>query len=756
MGSERELIVEALPGYELGPELGRGAWGVVYEGVHRNLGRAVAIKQLPRAFAADESVRKRFLAEARTVASLDHPHIVPVYDYVEHEGLCLMVMERCESSLADRFFSEGISADEACSVVLATCAALQHAHDRNVLHRDIKPENLMYDTNGVLQLGDFGIARTLDGSERLTTTGMVVGTPAYMSPEQAAGEDVGPHSDVYSVGVLFYELLSGALPFAGAKSIGALIRSHMLEEPRPLSEVAPDVPAPLAAVVDRALAKSPADRYRSAEEFGIAVADASTAGFGPGWLRRRGFTLLGATDMMAATERPSGVHPTGPAPSEPAPERPPAGGTVILDPGSPPPPPPGAGGGDQPGPSGADPGDSAAGSGSPEGSGGTDGGDDSAGPARPWWRSPLVLGGAVVIAVAIGALVVLGGSGDGNAETAAPGALPTPGAGGTTAIVHSFNPTVASSIEAAAAEVNDTGGLDGSEFTVRTVASPDEIGTDTKLIIGPAKASQLEETKAAVGPATLVILPDRTTGPADGSHLELEAPTTGLVSVVSKLLPPEVTRLTLVTPRRRQADADLVEAMVSALDARNTDVSLVNPQLGSTRGNIDALLATEPGAILFVGADPTDDLYAAMLTAGLTPSNMPIFVVSDDPGSASFDQGQLSGLISISRPVDAVADQAFDAVSIYALAAHSAGSTDPADVVRAAVEVTADGTRCTSYAQCLTLMDGGTDIDFDGRGGTYALDPSGRPTEATYLVRRIGETGLPDPALDQTVIVSVP
>ena len=742
LGSERELIIEALPGYELGPELGRGAWGVVYEGTHRNLARAVAIKQLPRAFAADEAVRKRFLAEARTVASLDHPHIVPVYDYVEHEGLCLMVMERCESSLADRFFSEGISADEACSAVMATCAALQHAHSRNVLHRDIKPENLMYDTNGVLQLGDFGIARTLDGSERLTTTGMVVGTPAYMSPEQAAGEDVGPYSDVYSVGVLLYELLSGALPFAGAKSIGALIRSHMTEEPKPLAEVAPDVPAPLAAAVDRALAKSPADRYQSAEEFGMAIAAASTAGFGPGWLRRRGFTLLGATDMLAATERPSVIDTVPAAPAGDGPGRSRSPGTVILDPGSPPPPPPGSGAADASDGSGSDR--------APEGDG------DRGGSGPPLWRRPMVLGGVALAVIALVGFLVLGGGDDKPSGVAAPGALPSPGTAGTAAIVHSFTPAVGTSIEEAATAVNEAGGLGGARFAVGTVGSPAEIDAGTKLVVGPPKAAQLEATLAAVGPGTTVIFPGRSNDATAGTHIELEAPPSGVAPVVANLLPAEVSRLTIVAPRRQQIDASLVDALVSALELRNTDVSFVNPELASPQSNVDAILATQPEAILFVGTDPDDETYDAMLTAGLSPSTMTIIAISDEPGSARFDQGQLAGMIAIGKSAGSVSDQAYDAVVIYALSVRSAGSEDPADVVRAAVAVTADGTRCTDYASCRKLMDEGTDIDFDGRGGTYALGPDGRPTEATYVIRRIGDTGLPDPDLDQNVFVSVP
>src|SRR4051812_17427681 len=163
---DQRLVEAALPNYEIGGELGRGGWGVVLGGRHRELGRDVAIKQLPRAFAADPSVRARFLSEARVLASLDHPHVVPIYDFVEREGLCLLVMERLAGgTLWSRFTGEGVKMDDACAAVLATCAALQCAHDRGVLHRDIKPENLMFSANGTLKVTDFGIAKVVGGEE---------------------------------------------------------------------------------------------------------------------------------------------------------------------------------------------------------------------------------------------------------------------------------------------------------------------------------------------------------------------------------------------------------------------------------------------------------------------------------------------------------------------------------------------------------------------------------------------------------------
>ena len=300
---ETELIQEALPGYELGDELGRGAWGVVLGGRHRRLGREVAIKQLPRAFAADEGVAGRFLREAQMAASLDHPHIVPVYDYVERDGLGLIVMERCASSVGRKFVEEGLHADEACYAALATCSGLAYAHGRGVLHRDIKPDNLLIDNDGVVKVGDFGIARAVDEATRLTATGTVIGTPAYMSPEQAGGQDLSPASDVYSIGVVLYELLSGALPFADVSSFGALIRQHLLEPPRPLLTVAPDASPAIAEVVDRALAKTIDERWESALAFGAALGEASSRTFGAGWPRKRGLALLGASEIVAATER---------------------------------------------------------------------------------------------------------------------------------------------------------------------------------------------------------------------------------------------------------------------------------------------------------------------------------------------------------------------------------------------------------------------------------------------------------------------
>ncbi len=308
MTLDRDRVTAALPAYEIGGELGRGGWGVVLAGRHRQLGREVAIKQLPRAFAADPAVRARFVAEARLLASLDHPHIVPVYDYVESDGLCLLVMEKLPGGTVwSRFTSTGITPEAACALVLAACAGLHAAHQRGILHRDVKPENLMFSAGGALKVTDFGIAKVVGGPDTMATrAGEVIGTPAYMAPEQAQAAELGPPTDVYAAGVLLYELLAGRLPFPDEGDPLAVLYQHVHDQPQPLSEAVPGVPAGIAAVVMRSLATRPEQRFPTAEAFGVALAEAATAAWGPGWPVARGLvSVMGSTSIVAATERQS-------------------------------------------------------------------------------------------------------------------------------------------------------------------------------------------------------------------------------------------------------------------------------------------------------------------------------------------------------------------------------------------------------------------------------------------------------------------
>ncbi len=310
MSLDRELLSNALPAYDIGDELGQGGMGVVVSGQHRQLGRRVAIKQLPAAFASDPSARRRFTAEAQVLASLDHPHVVPVYDFVEHDGVCLLVMELLPGgTLRGRVAGAGgISAPHAVAATLACLSGLSAAHRRGVLHRDIKPENMLFAASGVLKVTDFGIAKVAGSPGTvLTRRGEVIGTPAYIAPEQARGLQLSPATDVYGVATMLYELLAGVLPFPGEGDDMALLFQHAYETPVALLDAAPGVPEPVAAVVMRGLATEPADRYASAESFGAALAEAGTEAWGPGWLAAEPVPIMDAGAITSAAGQPAGA-----------------------------------------------------------------------------------------------------------------------------------------------------------------------------------------------------------------------------------------------------------------------------------------------------------------------------------------------------------------------------------------------------------------------------------------------------------------
>ena len=321
MSLDRRAMESALPGYEIGRELGRGAFGLVFEGRHVQLDRKVAIKQLPRALGTDPTARQRFLTESRTVAALQHPHIVPVYDFVERDGLHLLVMEHLGGgSLTERAAAAPLPTGEACAIVVAVASALQHAHERGVLHRDVKPDNVLFTDGGVAKLADFGIAKLAEQPARLTMTGTVVGTPAYMAPEVALGEEAGPAADIYSLGVVLYELLAQRLPYPDRPTAAAALLQRVNEDPAPIAELAPQVPKGLADIVMRAIARDPATRFSSAGDLAgalgpfVGLADAPVAAhptMAPMGVavaerlpaapsRRRGFVVAGAVVLVVA------------------------------------------------------------------------------------------------------------------------------------------------------------------------------------------------------------------------------------------------------------------------------------------------------------------------------------------------------------------------------------------------------------------------------------------------------------------------
>ena len=292
-----------LPSYDIGEELGRGSTGVVLAARHRQLGREVAIKLLPPELAENPLVRRRFVDEAKLLASFSHVHIVPVYDFVEQDGLCLLVMERLGGGTLDAYARDGIEAPAACAAVIALCSGLQYAHERGVLHRDVKPGNVLVANDGLVKVTDFGIAKVLGGSETLATrAGFVLGTPAYMAPEQAKGTDVGPGTDIYGAGAVLYELLAGELPFPPEGNPLQMLYSRIHSEPRPLADTAPAVPAPLATVVMRALEREPGERQVSADKLGREIAAAATDAWGPDW--HRGTTLEMPRGPLAEGSRP--------------------------------------------------------------------------------------------------------------------------------------------------------------------------------------------------------------------------------------------------------------------------------------------------------------------------------------------------------------------------------------------------------------------------------------------------------------------
>jgi serine/threonine protein kinase len=305
MSFDRQLLSDALPAYDIGDELGQGGMGVVVSGQHRQLDRRVAIKQLPAAVADDPALRRRFTEEARVLASLDHPHVVPVYDFVERDGICLLVMELLPGgTLRSRVAAAGgFSAPHSIALCLAAASGLAAAHRRGVLHRDVKPENMLFAASGVLKVADFGIAKVLGGPGTvITRRGELIGTPAYIAPEQVRGAPLSPATDVYAVATMLYELLAGVFPFAETEDHMALLFKHAYETPVPLRDVAPGVPDPVAAAVMRALATEPDDRFASAESFGVALAEAATQAWGPGWLAAEQVPIMDAGPITRGTE----------------------------------------------------------------------------------------------------------------------------------------------------------------------------------------------------------------------------------------------------------------------------------------------------------------------------------------------------------------------------------------------------------------------------------------------------------------------
>ncbi len=275
--SELRTHVERVlsPHYELDCEIGRGGMGVVYRGKDRRLKRTVAIKVLPPELAFRSEIKTRFLREAETAAQLNHPNIVDIYAVDEAEGIVYFVMAYITGdNLAKRLHDHGtLSIEETRRTLRDVADALAYAHERGVIHRDIKPDNILIDAeSGRPMVTDFGIARAVsEGDSRLTATGIAIGTPTYMSPEQAAGErTIDGRSDLYSLGILGYQMLCGQPPFM-ANSTPAILVKHISERAVPIEQRRVDVPTDLSRVIMMLLEKDPANRFPSASAVVVAL-----------------------------------------------------------------------------------------------------------------------------------------------------------------------------------------------------------------------------------------------------------------------------------------------------------------------------------------------------------------------------------------------------------------------------------------------------------------------------------------------------
>ncbi|HEY4569163.1 MAG TPA: serine/threonine-protein kinase [Kribbella sp.] len=260
--------------YRLGASLGRGGMGEVYRATDEVLGREVAVKVMLR-HNSDTSAAERFQREARAAARLSDPHIVAVYDFGQYDDNFYLVMELVEGrSVADELVESGpLPWDRAINVIEQAAAGLAAAHAQQVVHRDIKPSNLLVAADGTVKVADFGIAHVPDAeTNELTVTGQIMGSPHYLSPERARGLPAGPESDVYALGCVLYQLVTGRPPFTGDHPT-AVLYQHVDTPPVPPSQLRPELAGPFEGVLLRMLAKDPEDRPSAAELTAIPVAN---------------------------------------------------------------------------------------------------------------------------------------------------------------------------------------------------------------------------------------------------------------------------------------------------------------------------------------------------------------------------------------------------------------------------------------------------------------------------------------------------
>jgi serine/threonine protein kinase len=287
--------------YLVESELGRGGMATVFKGTDTVLGRPVAVKVLSPQYSGDANFVTRFRREAQAAARLNHPNLVSVYDTGTDDGIHFIVMEYVEAkTLADYLAGGGrIMPERSIEIAEAVCVALSVAHAHGIIHRDIKPANIMITSKGDVKVTDFGIARVISGADTLAQTAAVLGTASYLSPEQAQSQPVDQRSDIYSLGVALYEMVTGRPPFSGDSPV-MVASKHVLEQPTPPSKVNADVSPELEAVIMKAMAKNPDNRYQDADEM---RADLERARLGQG---------VQATPLLPESARTQRIAPAGP------------------------------------------------------------------------------------------------------------------------------------------------------------------------------------------------------------------------------------------------------------------------------------------------------------------------------------------------------------------------------------------------------------------------------------------------------------
>ncbi len=311
----KTMIGKIVAHFRIIKEIGHGGMGIVYQAEDTKLKRTVALKFLPSELTQDAEAKQRFLHEARAAAAINHANIVTVHEINEHEGRVYIAMEYVEGRTLKELIAVNrppstvnrIPIPEVLDIAMQIASGLTAAHAKGIVHRDIKPANILVTNDDTVKILDFGIAKLAGSKTKLTKTGSTVGTVAYMSPEQAMGREVDPRTDIWSLGVILYEMLAGELPFRGDYE-QAVVYSILNEEPEPLAKARPDMPAGLASIVGRALAKDTKERYQNINELaanlkaaveGTLPIKARTQGLKANILSKKSFCLSAAATALA-------------------------------------------------------------------------------------------------------------------------------------------------------------------------------------------------------------------------------------------------------------------------------------------------------------------------------------------------------------------------------------------------------------------------------------------------------------------------